>query len=132
MIPNLVTARIPIPLFRKRPELESIIKRKVISVKQIGLKMYGVIGLKIVLCLKAGMENSGGEDTGMTNLKRRRKPSEKVMELQAQKVRKPVPKPKSGSSGKSLKTKSRIGIGIGIEQEDDMNHFGGDDYGIDD
>ncbi|KAL4582986.1 hypothetical protein LXL04_007550 [Taraxacum kok-saghyz] len=80
-----------------------------------------------------GMENSGGEDTGMTNLKRRRKPSEKVMELQAQKVRKPVPKPKSGSSGKSLKTKSRIGIGIGIgiEQEDDMNHFG-DDYGIDD
>ncbi|XP_071732289.1 protein RBL-like [Rutidosis leptorrhynchoides] len=29
-----------------------------------------------------GMENSGGEDTGMTSLKRRRKPSEKVLELQ--------------------------------------------------
>lgn len=75
-----------------------------------------------------GMENSGGEDTGMTHLKRRRKPSEKVLELQAQKVRKPLQKPKVGS-GKSLKTKGRIGIGI--EQEHDMNLYGDED-GIDD
>lgn len=43
-----------------------------------------------------GMENSGGEDTGMTNSKRRRRPSEKVLELQqAQKVRKPFTENKS-------------------------------------
>ncbi|CAI9282205.1 unnamed protein product [Lactuca saligna] len=77
-----------------------------------------------------GMENSGGEDGGMTYLKRRRKPSEKVLELQAQKVRKPLPKAKGGL-GKSSKTKSRIGNGIGIEQEQDMNNFG-DEFGIDD
>ena len=76
------------------------------------------------------MENSGGEDGGMTYLKRRRKPSEKVLELQAQKVRKPLPKAKGGL-GKSSKTKSRTGNGIGIEQEQDMNNFG-DEFGIDD
>ncbi|KAI3669184.1 hypothetical protein L6452_40410 [Arctium lappa] len=78
-----------------------------------------------------GLENSGAEDTGgVTQLKRRRKPSEKVLELQqAQKVRKPLQKAKAAaaSSGKSSKTKTKFGI----EQEHDMNHFA-DENGIDD
>ncbi|KAI3784358.1 hypothetical protein L1987_43456 [Smallanthus sonchifolius] len=75
-----------------------------------------------------GLENSGGEDTGgVTHLKRRRKPSEKVLEQQAQKVLKPSQKSKA--SGKSLKTKSKTGTEQ--EEENDMNHFA-DENGIDD
>ncbi|KAF5791167.1 putative transcription factor WD40-like family [Helianthus annuus] len=72
-----------------------------------------------------GPENSGGEDTGgVTHLKRRRKPSEKVLEQQqAQKVQ------KSKASGKSLKPKSKFGNEQ--EEENDMNHFG-DENGFDD
>lgn len=77
-----------------------------------------------------GVDNSGAEDT--THLKRRRKPSEKVLELQqAQKVRKPLPKAKAAaaaSTGKSSKTNKTK---FGIEQEHDMNHFA-DENGIDD
>lgn len=72
-----------------------------------------------------GLENSGAEDTGVTNLKRRRKPSEKVLEQQAQKIRKPLQKTKG--SGRPSKTRSRIGI----EQEYDMYHSADED-GFDD
>ncbi|KAL6980889.1 hypothetical protein U1Q18_022525 [Sarracenia purpurea var. burkii] len=51
------------------------------------------------------MDNSAAEDTGGTHLKRRRKPSEKVLELQAEKVRKPLKKIKP--SGKLSKTKNK-------------------------
>ncbi|XP_057499796.1 protein RBL-like [Actinidia eriantha] len=50
------------------------------------------------------VDNSAAEDTGGTNLKRRRKPSEKVLELQAEKVRKPSRKMKP--SGKSSRTRN--------------------------
>ncbi|KAK3011975.1 hypothetical protein RJ639_011179, partial [Escallonia herrerae] len=51
------------------------------------------------------MDNSAAEDTEGTRLKRRRKPSEKVLELQAEKLKKPLPKTKP--SGKSSKTKAK-------------------------
>lgn len=41
------------------------------------------------------METSAAEDTGGTRMKRRRKPSEKVLELQADKVKKPLQKMKA-------------------------------------
>ncbi|XP_076955616.1 protein RBL-like [Bidens hawaiensis] len=67
-----------------------------------------------------GLDNSGGEDAGgVTHLKRRRKPSEKVLEQQSHKVQKT-----KASTGKSMKAKSK-------EEENDMNHFG-DENGIDD
>ncbi|GKE24293.1 hypothetical protein Tco_1444986, partial [Tanacetum coccineum] len=71
------------------------------------------------------LENSGAEDTGVTNLKRRRKPSEKVLEQQAQKIRKPLQKTKG--SGRHSKARSRIGI----EQEYDM-YLSADEDGSDD
>lgn len=83
----------------------------------------------ILKILNSGLENSGGEDTGGAgHLKRKRKPSEKVLEQQqAQKVMKPLQKSKA--SGKSLKTKSKFGSEQ--EEENDMNHFG-DENGFDD
>ncbi|XAR63580.1 hypothetical protein NMG60_11023567 [Bertholletia excelsa] len=51
------------------------------------------------------MDISAAEDTGGTRLKRRRKPSEKVLELHAEKVKKPVKKIKP--SGKSSKIKNK-------------------------
>ncbi|KAF8406237.1 hypothetical protein HHK36_008322 [Tetracentron sinense] len=50
------------------------------------------------------MDNSI-DDTGVTRLKRKRKPSEKGLELQTEKVRKPLTKSKS--SGKSSKIKNK-------------------------
>lgn len=61
--------------------------------------------------------NSAGEDTGGSRLKRRRKPSEKGMELQAEKVKKPSKKIKF--SGKCSKTKSKFII----EQDNDNGAF---------
>ncbi|KAJ8433937.1 hypothetical protein Cgig2_001866 [Carnegiea gigantea] len=52
-----------------------------------------------------GIDNSAVEDTSGGRLKRRRKPSEKVLELQAEKVKKPVKKIKP--SGKPLKPKNK-------------------------
>ncbi|KAK6916074.1 WD40 repeat [Dillenia turbinata] len=54
-----------------------------------------------------GLDNSIAEDTGGTCLKRRRKPSEKGLEMQAEMVRKPL---KKISSGKSSKLKNRFAI----------------------
>ncbi|PIA54168.1 hypothetical protein AQUCO_00900611v1 [Aquilegia coerulea] len=54
--------------------------------------------------------NSTAEDTGLTEcLKRKRRPSEKAMGLQAEKVRKPIKKIKS--SGKVSKTKNKASEG---------------------
>lgn len=52
-----------------------------------------------------GIDNSAAEDTSGGRLKRRRKPSEKVLELQAEKVKKPVKKIKP--PGKPLKPKNK-------------------------
>ncbi|PON59155.1 Guanine nucleotide-binding protein, beta subunit [Trema orientale] len=57
------------------------------------------------------------EDAGGTRLKRKRKPSEKGLELQAEKVRKPL-KP----SGRSSKLKNKS-----VVDEDTSNGFNGDD-----
>lgn len=43
----------------------------------------------VLLPCNIGMDNSAAEDTGGTHLKRRRRPSDKVLELQVEKVRKP-------------------------------------------
>lgn len=66
------------------------------------------------------MDNSAGEDTGGTRLKRRRKLSEKVLELQAEKVKKPLQKKKS--LGKSSKTKNKSVV----EQDTRMSVFADD------
>ena len=66
------------------------------------------------------MDNSAAEDTVGTNLKRRRKPSEKVLELQAEKVRKPSRKMKP--SGKSSKTRNNSLV----EQETSVCGFADD------
>ncbi|KAF4384746.1 hypothetical protein F8388_004053 [Cannabis sativa] len=57
------------------------------------------------------------EDAGETRLKRKRKPSEKGLELQAEKVRKPLK-----SSGRSSKPKNKS-----VVDEDTSNGFNGDD-----
>ena len=44
--------------------------------------------LSMCLPCNSGMDNSAAEDTGGTRLKRRRRPSDKVMELQVEKVKK--------------------------------------------
>ncbi|KAF9596200.1 hypothetical protein IFM89_007882 [Coptis chinensis] len=65
--------------------------------------------------------NSMGEDTGLTeSSKRRRKPSEKGLELQAEKVRKPIKKIKA--SGKLSKAKNKS-----MEEQDTSNGEYGDD-----
>jgi len=65
------------------------------------------------------------EDTGGTRLKRKRKPSEKGLELQAEKVRKPLKPLKS--SGRLSKTKNKSVVdqdcGNGVYADD-----GSDDY----
>ncbi|PSS35786.1 Protein RBL like [Actinidia chinensis var. chinensis] len=66
------------------------------------------------------MDNSAAEDTGGTNLKRKRKPSEKVLELQAEKVKKPSRKMKP--SGKSSKTRNNSLV----EQETSVCGFADD------
>lgn len=55
-----------------------------------------------------GIDNSAVEDTSGGRLKRRRKPSEKVLELQAEKVKKPVKKIKP--LGKPLKPKNKSSV----------------------
>lgn len=65
------------------------------------------------------------EDTGGTQLKRKRKLSEKGLELQAEKVRKPL-KPLKSSGGKLSKTKNKSvdqDFGNAVDAED-----GSDDY----
>ncbi|EXB97685.1 Retinoblastoma-binding protein 5 [Morus notabilis] len=57
------------------------------------------------------------EDAGVARLKRKRRPSEKGMELQAEKVRKPL---KSSARSSKLKNKSLV-------DEDTSNGFNGDD-----
>lgn len=52
------------------------------------------------------MENSTAEDTDGARLKRKRRPSEKGLELQAEKVKKPVKPLKS--SGRLPKTKQPV------------------------
>ncbi|XP_010277147.1 PREDICTED: protein RBL-like [Nelumbo nucifera] len=55
------------------------------------------------------IDNSIADDTGVTCLKRKRKPSEKGLELQAEKGRKSLTKVKS--SGKSSKSKNKSAMG---------------------
>lgn len=66
------------------------------------------------------MDNFVAEDTGGTRLKRKRKPSEKGMELQAEKVRKPLKTMKS--SGKISKIKNKTVV----EQDTDSYVFADD------
>ncbi|XP_010271571.1 PREDICTED: protein RBL [Nelumbo nucifera] len=57
------------------------------------------------------IDNSIAEDTGAARLKRKRKPSEKGLELQAEKGKKPKPLGKVKSSGKSSKSKNKSAVG---------------------
>ncbi|XP_059649321.1 protein RBL [Cornus florida] len=54
------------------------------------------------------MDNSAAEDTGGTSVKRRRKPSEKGLELEAEKVRKPLKKMKPSGKSSKIKNKSVV------------------------
>lgn len=80
-----------------------------------------------MFCLNcnAAMDNSAAEDTGGTRLKRRRKPSEKVLELQqAEKSRKPLQKPKT--YGKPVRSKSKSTLGEDYDysvDEGDVNGY---------
>ncbi|CAK9143062.1 unnamed protein product [Ilex paraguariensis] len=65
------------------------------------------------------MDNSVVGDAGGTRLKRRWKPSEKGLELQAEKVKKPLQKVKPGKSSRN-KSKSVV------EDETDIYEFAGD------
>lgn len=69
------------------------------------------------------MDNSAAEDTGGTRMKRKRRLSEKVLELQAEKVKKPLQKKQpSGKSSKS-KTKSEVEVDTSTSLfADDVNH----------
>lgn len=49
-----------------------------------------------IFCFYAAIDNSAAEDTSAKRLRRKRKPSEKVLELQAEKVKKPPQKKTSG------------------------------------
>ncbi|XP_052194192.1 protein RBL isoform X2 [Diospyros lotus] len=60
------------------------------------------------------VENSAAEDTGGTRIKRRRKPSEKVLELQAEKVKKPSKKIKPSGKSSKIKSKSVVEKGTSI------------------
>uniref|UniRef100_A0A5B6ZLM5 Uncharacterized protein n=1 Tax=Davidia involucrata TaxID=16924 RepID=A0A5B6ZLM5_DAVIN len=54
------------------------------------------------------MDNSAAEDTGGACLRRRRKPSEKGLELRVEKVRKPIKKMKPSGKSSKLKNKSVV------------------------
>ncbi|XP_042498977.1 protein RBL [Macadamia integrifolia] len=52
------------------------------------------------------IDNSVAEGTGVAHMKRKRKPSEKGLELQAEKVRRPITKIKASSKSSKVKNKS--------------------------
>ncbi|OAY67613.1 Protein RBL [Ananas comosus] len=66
------------------------------------------------------VDNSAAEEAAAaTNMKRKRKPSVKGLELQAEKGRKPIAT-KAKPSGKSSKAKNKNGDGSALEIEDDV------------
>uniref|UniRef100_A0A5B6ZQ60 Uncharacterized protein n=1 Tax=Davidia involucrata TaxID=16924 RepID=A0A5B6ZQ60_DAVIN len=69
------------------------------------------------------MDNSAAEDNGGTHLKRRRKPSEKGLELQAEKVRKPIKKMKPSGKSSKIKNKSMVDqeTNICVSEDDDYH-----------
>ncbi|KAM7491131.1 hypothetical protein LguiA_034052 [Lonicera macranthoides] len=69
------------------------------------------------------MDNSAAEDTGGTRMKRKRRLSEKVLELQAEKVKKPLQKKQPPGKSSKSKTKSEVEVDTSTSLfADDVNH----------
>lgn len=77
---------------------------------------------ELPLCLNLIKLYTVAEDAGGTRVKRKRKPSEKGLELQAEKVRKPLK-----SSGRTSKFKNKS-----VVDQDTSNGIYGDDVSDDD
>ena len=60
------------------------------------------------MSLTASLNNSLADDSGGTRLKRKRKPSEKGLELQAEKQAEKVKKPSKSSKSSKSKSKSLV------------------------